>query len=511
MTTNHRNKRNSRNIHSHELNNGPTDQPIKSSIDTAQINTLSLGPKNKSNNNENRSVNNISADPIQYIDGGSELRSRTGIIGTASTSSKVSSDGQIDDLVAKDFINAYTNQADKESNNNINNNNKINTNNIHKIDYPETAFLDRMQNAYQNNGVIRTASTDQLTVRTMSPTNTSKTLQVAIPQQYAWVVLGVAFVALFYFICKGVNFIINKYKTWHENKFKNRFVKTVTNTEFVSPTISVVGSKCSNCGCGKTASTRGPLTSHARSAASHNGLSMPKLQKVGSEISRPSSLPYKMDPHGSPRNESKINYMFGNRSTKKCDKPPSHHSGITGHSINIFEQMSNPENFKNLNPSITPNPFFGSPVSNVSGGSHKHRRDGHPATIYGQQGQICSNGQVVDFKNQSPHPYQPHYTKNSPMTPCGHRKCNHSHGLSHGDSQHNLTLGKRSVASVETRNSYIIKKFLLSNKNRHKDSTGCLVGPNGTLKSKISNKDAAAQNKLEALISQSTRSTSSDF
>ena len=66
--------------------------------------------------------------------------------------------------------------------------------------------------------------------------NKNNTLQVEIPQQYAWVVLGVAFVALFYFICKAVNFIISKYNKWGERKFENRFVKNVTNTEFTSPT-----------------------------------------------------------------------------------------------------------------------------------------------------------------------------------------------------------------------------------------------------------------------------------
>ena len=326
------------------------------------------------------------------------------------------------------------------------------------------------------------------------------------------------------------------------------------------PIISVVGSKCSNCGCGKAASTRGALTSHARSVASHHNLSLPKVQKVGhgsaqSEItiSKPQTLPYKVDAHttqsigvgqNSPQPESKISYLFGNRSTKKCDKAPSHHSGhtntshVTGTSLNIFEQMSNPENLKNLNPNVTPNPFLAAQNKPV------------PNTIYGQS---YNNG-IVDFKNQNGghqaavghNQYQPQYTKNpGGNTPCNYRKCghgshghhgsqhgshgnhhghgspmqghhhhnHHGHGMKSGESHQNLTLGKRSVASVETRNSYIIRKFLMSNKERsgHKDSTGCLIGPNGTLKSKISIKEATAQQKLEALASDSNRSNSSEF
>lgn len=401
-----------------------------------------------------------------------------------------------------------------------------------------------------------------------------KILQIELPEKYAWVFLGVLIVILLYFICKGVNNLNKKYKIWQENRIRNRFVKNVTNTEFMSsPTISMVGSKCSNCGCGKQASTRPALSSVPRNISSQHGLSLPKVQSVhsGRTVStscKPQTLPFKMDSHiglSSPRTEvSKIQFNFSNRATKKMDSDNNHsNNNKSGNSIQILEQMSAEPSKQPDRPRID---FHHQPINHnqISCPPNLGHHDNfHPATISVQSAGIPNFGiggnndhmgkfdisQITalqkNFQASIDHPnlYQIHSVP--PMIEQNqnqHHNQNRNHQVRNHQNQHEnkdqschntsnnnnkknntnqnvtdspqLTLGKRSVASIETRNSYIIKKFLLSNKGRILDTAAQLVGPNGTLKSKLSKidmNDLAAQAKLEALISGSTRSNSSEF
>lgn len=394
---------------------------------------------------------------------------------------------------------------------------------------------------------------------------TKKMLQIELPEKYAWVFLGILIVVLIYFLGKGINSLSKKYKIWQENRLRNRFVKNVTNTEFMSsPTISMVGSKCSNCGCGKQASTRPALSSAPRNISSQHGLSLPKVHSVhsartGSTTCKPQTLPFKMDSHigmTSPRTESsKIHFNFNNRVTKK---KISRENDLVGNSIHILEQMSaepskqpnrpkidftngnhqmNLPMHMDLHNQISSPPNIGSHFHQTQQQQQQHNNNGSGIPNFGIGGNNDNMGkfdisQISALqKNLQQHGHQNLYQMHS-VPPVmehqnhqqniddqnenhlGHLKNNSNTNKTDHSDPNSLTLGKRSVASIETRNSYIIRKFLMSNKGRILDTAAQLVGPNGTLKSKLSKidmNDLAAQAKLEALISGSTRSNSSEF
>ena len=284
-----------------------------------------------------------------------------------------------------------------------------------------------------------------------------------------------------------------------------------------------------------------------------------------------------MDSHiglSSPRTEvSKIQFNFSNRATKKMDSDNNNNNhnnnnnNKSGNSIQILEQMSAEPSKQPDRPRID---FHHQPINHnqISCPPNLGHHDNfHPATISVQSPGIPNFGiggnndhmgkfdisQITalqkNFQASIDHPnlYQIHSVppmidnhhqnqhQNQHQNHQNHQTRNHQnqhenkdqscHNTSNNNNKKNnsnqnvtdspqLTLGKRSVASIETRNSYIIKKFLLSNKGRILDTAAQLVGPNGTLKSKLSKidmNDLAAQAKLEALISGSTRSNSSEF
>lgn len=309
----------------------------------------------------------------------------------------------------------------------------------------------------------------------------------------------------------------------------------------------MAGSKCTRCACSKTLRSSKTALSSIRDSVSHHNL--PRVQQVSSISGRSPTLPYKVTPP-SPRSDSKVH--FGNRSTKKCHSDSSQHarSAVTSqNSINFLEQLSTDPT--KVESQTGNNVKSCSPTPQVLGVQHLHYvpkifDHSQIATNYQNKvqnnqnyqtnQQILANIPKLQTINENPHQKQKQQNKSH-----GVRTHNsiHIHSTNTGTSEnsssnssqtsgtgssgvhqhyqkstHDLTLGKRSCASIETRNSYIIRKFLMSNKGRIKDSFGCLVnavGPNGTLKSSHSKISENDKNKLEYLMASSSRSNSSDF
>lgn len=75
---------------------------------------------------------------------------------------------------------------------------------------------------------------DQLSIKNMESELANELIELKIPEETAWVILGFIVCLFLYFVYKIYQFLTKKYKKWKENRINKQFIKNVTNTEFLA-------------------------------------------------------------------------------------------------------------------------------------------------------------------------------------------------------------------------------------------------------------------------------------